>query len=146
MSVFELRVALTAENYDYLVSFYRDGLGLEPGPMWTDHGRGQLFHSGQGIVEILDTQHAASVDQIEVGRRVTDQIRFAFQVPDIHLAVKNALKYGAKLVHEPVLTPWHDLNARIEAPDGLQITLFQVIPIESTEQGEDHAIAFRIVR
>lgn len=28
--VLELRVALTTENYERLMRFYRDGLGLEP--------------------------------------------------------------------------------------------------------------------
>ncbi len=131
MSVFELRVALTTEEFDRLVAFYRDGLGLDPGDMWTDNGRGQILNAGQGVLEILDTEHAASVDQIEVGRRVSGQIRFAFQVPDVHVAVENALKYGATLVHEPSLTPWGDLNARVEAPDGVQITLFQIASTSS---------------
>ncbi|WP_119066705.1 VOC family protein [Aggregatilinea lenta] len=126
MSVFELRVALTTEEFDRIVAFYRDGLGLDPGDMWTDNGRGQILYAGRGVLEILDTEHAASVDQIEVGWRVPGQIRFAFQVPDVHVAVENALKYGATLIHEPVLTPWDDLNARVKSPDGLQITLFQV--------------------
>lgn len=78
------------------------------------------------VVEILDREHAAYVDAIEAGTPVSGSIRFAFQVPDIHLAVENALKYGAKLVHEPIRTPWNNWNARIESPDGLQITLFQV--------------------
>ncbi|MBN1851376.1 MAG: hypothetical protein JW829_01580 [Pirellulales bacterium] len=126
MSVFEMRVALATEEFDRLVTFYRDGLGLDPGDMWTDNGRGQILNAGQSVLEILDTEHVASVDQIEVGRRVSGQIRFAFQVPDVPVAVENALKYGATLVHEPILTPWNDLNARVESPDGLQITLFQV--------------------
>ena len=132
MPVLEVRVVLTTEDYDRLVTFYRDGLGLEPGDMWTHNGRGQLLDGGKGVVEILDTQNAASVDEVEVGRAVSAQFRFAFQVPDVHVAVQNALKYGATLVHEPVLTPWNDLNARIESPDGLQITLFQVMQTAST--------------
>ncbi len=131
MAVFELRVALTAEDFDRLVAFYRDGLGLDPGDMWTDHGRGQILDAGRGVLEILDQEHAASVDRIEVGQRVTGHIRFAFQVPDVHVALENALKHGAVLVHQPVLTPWNDLNARIESPDGLQITLFQTTPTPS---------------
>ena len=130
MTVFELRVALTVEDFDHLVAFYKDGLGLEPGNTWTEHGRGQLFHSGKAMIEILDKQHAAHVDAIEAGKPVSGSIRFAFQVPDIHVAIENALKYGAKLVHEPVLTPWNDWNARIESPDGFQITLFQVMSNE----------------
>jgi len=128
MAVFELRVALTTDAFDRLVAFYRDGLGLDPGAMWTDNGRGQILNAGRGMLEILDTQHAASVDQIEVGQRVSGQVRFAFRVPDVHVAVDNALTFGATLVHAPALTPWGDLNARVESPDGLQITLFQAAP------------------
>jgi len=31
---------------------------------------------------------------------------------------------GAEQVGRPVLTPWGDRNARVEAPDGMQLTLF----------------------
>lgn len=102
------------------------GLCLDPGDMWTEHGRGQVLYAGRATVEILDTEHSEHVDQIEAGERVSDRIRFAFEVPDIQAAIANTQKYGARLVHEPILTPWGDLNARIESPDGLQITLFQV--------------------
>lgn len=57
---------------------------------------------------------------------MSGQIRFAFQVNDVYAAVERALSYGATLVHEPVLTPWNDLNARIQSPEGMQITLFEV--------------------
>lgn len=122
MPVLELRVALTTQNFDRLVTFYRDGLGLDPGDMWTDNGQGQILHA---VLEVLDTTHATFVDEIEVGKPVGERLRFAFEVPDVQVALDNALQYGAKLVHEPILTPWNDLNARIESPDGLQITLFQ---------------------
>lgn len=125
MSVFELRVAITTEDFDRLVAFYRDGLGLDPGDMWTDNGQGQIFHAGRAVVEVLDKEHSTHVDHIEAGERVSGQIRFAFHVPDIQRALGNALQYGATLVHEPVLTPWGDLNVRITSPDGIQITLFQ---------------------
>lgn len=126
MVVNSFRVALTVVDFDRAVAFYRDGLGLDPGYLWTESGRGQLFGAGEASLEIFDPDYAANVDQIEAGERVSGQIRFAFEVPDIQVAVDRALKYGAALVHEPVLTPWHDLNARLRSPEGLQITLFQV--------------------
>ena len=128
MSIFELRVALTTEDFDRTLTFYRDGLGLDPGALWTDHGRAQIFSAGRATLEVFDHQQAQSVDQIEVGQRVSGQIRFAFEVPDVRVALERALEYGGKLVHEPGLTPWNDLNARVQAPDGMQITLFQVKP------------------
>lgn len=125
MLVKEFRVALTTNDFERAVTFYRDGLGLDPGELWTDNGRGQLFWAGKASLEIFDLDYAAGVDQIEVGERVSGQIRFAFEVADIHAAMERALKYGATLVHEPILTPWHDLNVRLCSPEGLQITLFQ---------------------
>lgn len=125
MSISEFRVALTTEDFDRAVKFYRDGLGLDPGDLWTEGGNGQIFWAGRAALEIFDTDYAAGIDQIEAGRQVSGQIRFAFQVEDIHLALERALAYGAVLVNGPVLTPWNDLNVRIQSPDGLQITLFQ---------------------
>jgi catechol 2,3-dioxygenase-like lactoylglutathione lyase family enzyme len=125
MTVKSFRVALTTDDFEGAVAFYRDGLGLDPGELWTDNGQGQLFWAGEASLEIFDPDYAAGIDQIEVGKRVSGQIRFAFEVPDVRAAMKRALKYGATLVHEPVLTPWHDLNVRLRSPEGLQITLFQ---------------------
>lgn len=126
MTVNEFRVALTTEDFDQAVAFYRDGLGLDPGDLWTDNGNGQIFWAGRAALEIFDPAYANGIDQIEVGERVSGQIRFAFEVPNVQIAMERALKYGAALVHEPVLTPWNDLNVRLQSPEGLQITLFQV--------------------
>ncbi len=129
MTVLEFRVALTTEDFDRVLAFYRDGLGLDPADLWTnaEGGRGQMLRAGRGTLEIFDPSYAAGVDQIEVGQRVSGQMRFAFEVSDIHAALKRALEFDATLVHEPMLTPWNDLNARVQSPDGLQITLYQLI-------------------
>lgn len=126
--VYEMRVALTVEDFEAVVAFYRDGLGLDPGEIWTDAGQGQIFSAGRATLEIFDPRHAASVDELEVGQRVSGQIRFAFEVADVRASVARALAYGATLVHEPIVTPWKHLNARLRSPEGLQITLFQ--PLE----------------
>lgn len=129
MAVMELRVAITVDDWEKAVAFYRDGLGLDPGELWTEHGRGALLHGGKATFEVFDEQHASAVDELEVGQRVSGSVRFAFRVLDVHAALQSALEYGAILVHEPVLTPWNDLNARVQAPDGMQITLFQVMAV-----------------
>jgi hypothetical protein len=85
-----------------------------------------MFRAGRGTLEVFDPDYAANVDQLEVGARVSGQIRFAFEVPDVQAAMQRALDYGATLVHEPILTPWNDLNVRLRSPEGLQITLYQV--------------------
>jgi len=126
MAISELRVAITVEEFERAVRFYRDGLGLDPGDLWTGNGFGQMFMAGRATLEIFDQDYAAGVDQLEVGQRVSGRIRFAFQVDDVQAAVQRAVEYGAILVHEPKLTPWNDLNARIQSPEGQQITQYQV--------------------
>jgi predicted enzyme related to lactoylglutathione lyase len=76
-------------------------------------------------VEIFDEGHAAEVDEIEVGRRVSGPVRFALQVPDLEAALARLRAQGTKVVQGPVVTPWGDRNARVEDPDGMQVTLFQ---------------------
>jgi methylmalonyl-CoA/ethylmalonyl-CoA epimerase len=125
MSISEFRVALTAQNFERAARFYRDGLGLDPGELWTGNGKGQIFWAGRAALEIFDPIYASGVDQIEVGNQISGQIRFAFQVKDVQLVLERALKYGGTLINGPLLTPWNDLIVRIKSPDGLQITLFQ---------------------
>jgi hypothetical protein len=62
---------------------------------------------------------------VEVGRRVAGHVRVALEVADARAATDQALVGGATLVAEPVLTPWNSLNARLEGPAGLQLTLFE---------------------
>jgi methylmalonyl-CoA/ethylmalonyl-CoA epimerase len=126
--VLEFRVALTVDEYDRLVEFYCKGLGIEPTELWeTEDARARLLELGRGTLEIFDQNHAALVDDIEAGQRLSGQIRFAFEVPDVDAAVERLLKHGATLVHEPIVTPWNHRNARLQAPDGMQITIYQVL-------------------
>jgi len=125
--VFELRVALTSRDYERLVKFYCDGLGIEPAAIWdNDGGRALMLDLGHAALEIFDERQAEVIDELEAGKRVSGQIRFALQVPDLQAALERLLAHGATLVHPPVVTPWGDHNVRLQDPDGMQITLFQV--------------------
>jgi catechol 2,3-dioxygenase-like lactoylglutathione lyase family enzyme len=125
--VLELRVALTTHAYERLVKFYCEGLGLEPAAIWNnDGGKALILDMGKATLELFDERQAEVIDQLEAGRRISGQIRFALQVPDLKAAMERMLTHGATLVHEPVLTPWGDYNVRLQDPDGMQITLFQV--------------------
>ena len=124
--IIELRVALTTSDYDRLVKFYCAGLGLEPAALWSNGGgRAAILNMGRATLEIFDEAQAQTIDQIEAGQRLSGQIRFALQVPDLQAAMKRLLANGAALVHPPVMTPWGDYNVRLQDPDGLQVTLFQ---------------------
>ena len=121
----ELRVALTVENFDEALAFYRDTLGLEQLADWSgDNGRVILLGGGRATLELFDERQAAYVDGIEAGRRVSGTVRLAIEVPDSVEAAQRAVDAGATRVADPVETPWGDRNARIQAPDGMQLTLF----------------------
>ena len=122
----ELRVSLTVDDFDEAVSFYRDVLGLHQADDWsTSQGRCIALSVEKATIEIIDHAQADHIDGIEVGQRVSGQVRFAFQVSSVHAALSEAVAAGARMVHEPVDTPWKDVNARILSPDGMQVTLFE---------------------
>jgi methylmalonyl-CoA/ethylmalonyl-CoA epimerase len=124
--ILELRVALTTRDYERSVKFYCDGLGIEPAQFWNNNGgRALILDMGHATLEIFDETQAQTIDQIETGQRISGQVRFALQVPDLKAAMERLLAHGATLVHPPILTPWGDYNVRLQDPDGMQVTLFQ---------------------
>jgi catechol 2,3-dioxygenase-like lactoylglutathione lyase family enzyme len=126
-SVLELRVALTAADFERSVKFYCEGLGIEPAAFWNnDGGHAVMIDLGRATLELFDEAQAQAIDRIEAGRRLSGQIRLALQVPDLQAALDRLLAHGATLVHDPVVTPWGDSNVRLQDPDGMQVTLFEV--------------------
>lgn len=126
--VIELRVAVTTSDYERLVKFYSIGLGLEPAAIWNNgNGKALILNMGNATLEVFDEAQAETIDQLEAEKRVSGQIRFALQVPDLKAALERLLAHGATLVHAPVITPWGDHNVRLQDPDGMQITLFQAM-------------------
>jgi len=125
--VLELRIALTAADYERSVKFYCEGLGIEPAAVWNNgQGRALVLEMGNATLELFDEIQAATIDQIEAEQRISGQIRFALQVSDLKSAMERLLAHGATLIHPPIITPWGDYNVRLQDPDGMQITLFQV--------------------
>lgn len=122
----QLRVVVTAADYDEAVVFYRDALGLRVEEAYeTADGRVTILEAGRATLEISDPAQAAYIDRVEVGRRVAGHIRIAFEVPDAAAATKRLASSGATVLAEPTVTPWNSLNARLEGPAGLQLTLFE---------------------
>ena len=125
--ILELRVAVTTADYERLLKFYTIGLGIDPAQFWQNgDGHAAILNLGCATLEIFDEAQAQTIDEIEVGQRVSGPVRFALQVPDLQAALDRLLAHGVKLVHPPVQTPWGDYNVRLQDPDGLQVTLFQV--------------------
>src|SRR6476469_1584547 len=123
--VTELRVVVTAADYDEAIRFYRDVLGLpERASFASPDGRVAILEAGRATLEIADPGHAAFIDDVEVGRRVAGHIRIAFEVADARAVTRSLEAAGAIVIAEATLTPWQTLNVRLEGPAGLQLTLF----------------------
>lgn len=127
-AVRELRLVLTVEDFDAALAFYRDELGLEQLEAWeADEGRVVILGAGNATIELVDEGQADTIDRIEVGRRVAGPVRLALQVADSAATAERLTAAGAELVGGPVETPWKHHNVRLQAPDGMQLTLFTVL-------------------
>jgi lactoylglutathione lyase len=125
-NVRQLRLVVTVEDYEAAVRFYRDVLGLpEQAAFATPDGRVTILEAGRATLELADPAQAEFIDRVEVGRRVAGHIRVAFEVDDATAAATELAGAGAELIAPPTRTPWDSLNARLAAPGGLQLTLFE---------------------
>jgi hypothetical protein len=123
--VLEMRLVVTAADYDVALGFYRDALRMpELGAFASEGGRVTILDAGRATLELADPAHAAYVDQVEVGHRAAGRIRVAFQVPHAADATDRLVAAGATLAPS-AQTPWRSLSSRLEGPAGLQLTLFE---------------------
>lgn len=128
--VAELRLVVTAADYDEALHFYRDVLGLPEREAYANEGaRVAILEAGRATLELANPAQAEFIDRVEVGRRVAGHVRVAFQVADSAATTERLVDAGARLIAPPTLTPWNDRNARLNAPAGLQLTLFT--PVEA---------------
>ena len=127
MSVTQMRLVVAADDYEEAVRFYRDVLGLrEELAVSGPHGAEvTILDAGRATLELANAAQHRYIDEVEVGRPVAGKYRVAFEVADAAGATRRLATAGAEVVAEPVETPWRSLNARLSAPAGLQLTLFQ---------------------
>jgi catechol 2,3-dioxygenase-like lactoylglutathione lyase family enzyme len=123
----QLRLVVEADDFDDAVTFYRDVLGLPEEFFVESQGDARVLalQAGRATLEIVNPAQRRLTDQLEIGHKVSRRIRVAFEVTDTRSATDRLASAGAELIAEPTETPWRSLNSRLEAPAGLQITLFQ---------------------
>ena len=125
--VLQLRVVVEASDFEGALAFYRDALGLPEEAAFEGPGdaRVAILDAGRATLEIANPEQKRMIDEVEVGRPVAPHIRLAFEVADTSTATGDLVAAGADLVAPPTETPWRSLNARLDAPADLHITLFQ---------------------
>ena len=125
--VLQMRLVVEAADYERAVAFYRDVLGV-PEELVVEGEKGEkvtILDVGRATLEISNPAQVAMIDEVEVGRRVSPQLRVAFEVADAAGVTRDLVAGGAELIAEPTVTPWDSLNSRLSAPAGLQISLFE---------------------
>ena len=125
--VLQMRLVVEADDYDRALAFYRDALGLpeELAVAGDDGARVTILAAGRATLELANPAQKRFIDEVEVGRQVAPRLRVAFEVVDADAMTDALVDAGAELVAPPTETPWRSRNARLDAPAGLQITLFE---------------------
>jgi catechol 2,3-dioxygenase-like lactoylglutathione lyase family enzyme len=123
-----MRLVVEADDYDEALRFYRDVLGLRQAEAYEGEGgaRVAILEAGRATLELANPAQKRRIDEVEVGRAgVAPKYRVAFEVRDTAAVTDELVGAGAELIAAPVETPWRSLNARLAAPAGVQLTIFQ---------------------
>ncbi len=125
-SVRQLRLVVRADDYEGAVSFYRDTLGMaEEESYATGDARVMILDAGRGTLELSNPAQVDYIDDAEIGRTgVSPSWRVAVEVDDAVAVTSRLEAAGATVIAEPTETPWRSLNARLDAPAGVQLTVF----------------------
>lgn len=126
----QLRLVVATPDAEDAVAFFRDILGMpvEAAHHSPEGGQVTILDAGRATLEIVNPVQQGYIDQLEVGRPVAGTYRLALEVSDVHQASGAAVAAGAVPIAPPTRTPWGSLNARLDAPGGIQLTLFQTLP------------------
>jgi tRNA(Arg) A34 adenosine deaminase TadA/uncharacterized glyoxalase superfamily protein PhnB len=141
--VSQLRVVLIAEDFDGAVAYYRDTLGLAEsaalaGP---DGARVVILNAGRATLELANAAQARFIAGVETGGTPSTPVRLAFEVDDAAAATDALTGAGVRLIGPPVRTPWNSLNARLEGPAGVQVTVYQELGAGTSATDEAGVLA-----
>ncbi|WP_328531805.1 GNAT family N-acetyltransferase [Nocardioides sp. NBC_00368] len=123
----QLRLVVEAKDYDEAVAFYRDTLGLPEQAAYSGPGEAHvtILDAGRATLELANPAQHAYIDEVEVGRPVAGHVRVAFEVEDSAGVTSRLVEGGAALVAPPTRTPWESLNARLDGPADVHLSVFQ---------------------
>lgn len=125
----QLRLVVEADDFDRAQAFYRDVVGLREvathAPTGSGDARGVLFDAGRATLELNTPAQKRGIDLVEVGHPTDSPIRVALQVPDAERATHQFVEAGAIVIGPATATPWGSINSRLQAPAGLELTIYQ---------------------
>jgi catechol 2,3-dioxygenase-like lactoylglutathione lyase family enzyme len=125
--VTQLRLVVAVDDFEAALRFYHEVLGLpiEEAYDGANDERVVILGAGRATLELANAPQKRMIDEVEVGRQVAPKMRVAFEVGDAASVTAKLTAGGATLVAEPTRTPWDSLNARLDGPGPIHLTVFQ---------------------
>lgn len=118
----QFRFLFTSDCYEETVVFYAETMGLPIVRSWTDNGRGTIVAAtGDSQIEIFEGEPSDPLSNVAL----------SWEVDDVNERYRDLVQAGVAFDGPPVVQPWGHLNCTLEAPHGLNITLFTVVGDES---------------
>lgn len=126
-AVRQLRLVVTAEDFDDALVFYRDVVGMPQAEAYEAEGgaRVAILDAGRATLEISNPAQVRYIDRVETDGVHSDRLRVGLEVADAAAMVERLVEGGAVVEASARETPWRSINARLRGPAGLQVTLFQ---------------------
>lgn len=123
MRPYNLNVHYESPDFDTSFVFFRDVLGLPVVESFEDNDkRGVVFGIGDGgQLEFFGRRNTQDVSLVDC------HLRLKFMVDDVQAEYQRLQRSGVKVLEPLEDKPWGERTFTLEAPDGVRITLSQVL-------------------
>ena len=118
----QFRFVFRPRDYEASVAFYRVGLGLSVDHEW-DYGggdRGIVFYAGSAMIELLGMPPGDPYVQPQ-------GVDMLIQVDSAERWFEIARERNLPVAQEPTTFPWGHRIVRLMDPDGIVVSLFEVV-------------------
>jgi catechol 2,3-dioxygenase-like lactoylglutathione lyase family enzyme len=117
----DLRVLISAKDYEETLAFYRELLELPIADSWDDpDGRGTLFAAAGGFIEVFEANEHHPAHGVE-------GVRLAIEVADAQTIHDRVASRGISITETIDDRPWKHRSFTIDDPNGLALTFFNTI-------------------
>jgi predicted enzyme related to lactoylglutathione lyase len=117
----DLRVLISAKDYEETLAFYGELLQLPIAESWDDpDGRGTLFGAASGFIEVFEANEHHPAHAVE-------GVRLAIEVADAQTIHDRVAARGVAITEAIDDRPWKHRSFTIDDPNGLALTFFNVI-------------------